>query len=178
MNISRISNDKIKIFLDPVDLNKLGINFNTFQDDKETAEIFLGNLLTVIDEFGLFHSQNKNIIVDVIESSSGNMTICFENETTKNEIKFTEVCYRFSNTDELIIFCKNIYEKFKSKIEKSELFFQNESYALILKLKYSKSTILSKNELNKGDLNTIAINKTREHGHLLTNTPFEKIISL
>lgn len=180
MKINRISDNKLNISLNAEDLHKVGITFDTFKNDKETAESFLINFLAVIDELGIFPSSGKKVIVDVIITKSGIMSIYFETESfPKKRCKnVTQACCCFSEHKKLIEFAKFVYENYNNKIRSAELYLLNGEYLLILSLDYAKSTILSKPQLKNSILDEIFINKIREYGQLLTRNPLEKIIIL
>lgn len=177
MNIRKITEKKVKITLSQEDMQKMGLTFEDLDSDEITARIFIGSLLKLMEETGIFKVKKGDIQVEITRKKSGDIVIiiCLINNFPENIWS----AYFFDDCEKLVEFCKNVlcdYNNYSKIISNSLLFQQGNFYILMVNFTidnntFAKNKVLSENSIT----DTVKIAKIKEYAKLISRTPLEKI---
>lgn len=178
MDIQPISNVCVKITVTEKEAAELGISFDSFEKENAETKAFLTYTLTILKETGVITLDSSSISVEVYEQEDKSLIIYISSQNARNTSDKIIQLTLFEN------FPQNFFDKIPpiinsvgEKISASELFWYNEKYFLIIKLKCSK-TFLRKNLPKASGMisNPIKTEKIREYGKLLSDSPIELFI--
>ena len=183
MNIRKVAENKVKITLSQEDMQKMGLTFEDLDSDEITARVFIGSLLKLMEETGIFKVEKGDIQVEITRKKSGDIVIiiCLINNFPENIWS----AYFFDDCEKLVEFCKNVlceynnyndYNNYSKIISNSLLFQQGNFYILMVNFTidnntFAKNKVLSENSIT----DTVKIAKIKEYAKLISRTPLEKI---
>lgn len=178
LNITRINKNKAKIYFTDKELKALNIPYKTFNENNYEAKLFIGNIITMLNELNILKINSGSITVDIVKKIGNGIIVYIDNDPCKR-LNETSSIYLFDNSFELVDFCRNESKIFQEYISSAELFLINNKYALLLTLITPKN-IYKKIQSHKkflGD-DEILANKIKEYGEKISDTPIQKITEL
>ena len=177
MNISKTDKNKAKIIFSDKELRSLDISYETFTNNEYAAKLFIGSIITMLNELDIIKINSGEIAVDIVKSPRNGITVYIESRPCKN--KEEELMYIFNSPSELIDFCKNQIVRFYEYICSSELYLYENSYILSISSNASKNAVSKIQSLKNYYGNTeILKGKIKEYGEKISNTPIKKILEL
>lgn len=162
MKFEKLNDDKIKITLDIIDLEKKNIDFNSFMaNSTESQELFMEMLDTAEKKLG-FNIENHKIIVEALALNNGEFIfiitrVLSEKKQLQNSnlhikrknsfINSKNYIYCFNSFNDFCDFCNSLPAKYTDSLSNSEndyaLYKYNCKYYLILN-KFNKSSNYSR----------------------------------
>ena len=118
MKIEKISDERIKVTLQPIDMKKLNISYESLSVDcPETNNIVWNILIKIAEETGI-NFNNCRLTIEVVRTAAGNCVLIINKKELQTRYKYkrkkyiretTEV-YRFECFEDIISFAKsNLY---------------------------------------------------------------------
>lgn len=118
MKIEKISDERIKVTLQPIDMKKWNITYESLSTDSpETNDMVWDIIVKIAEKTGL-DFKNCRLTIEVIRTLTGNCVLFISKKELsirykykrKNFLRETVAIYRFANFDDLINFSKsNLY---------------------------------------------------------------------
>lgn len=115
MKIEKISDERIKVTLQPIDMKKWNITYESLSTDTpETSDAVWNIILKITEETGM-DFKNCQVTIEVIRSQSGTCVLFISKKKLqtrykykrKNSVRETVAIYRFKDFDDIINFSKN-----------------------------------------------------------------------
>lgn len=179
MKISKLGENKVKVLLSEKDTQKLGISFDDIEEDEITAKIFIGSLLKLLRNVGMFDMQNGDVAVDIAQLPDNRLAVYITAEPDEQKKQCSAAVYFFDDSEKLCDFCRQNKKDLKEFISSSLLFEWGKSYVLLLNFNIDLQSS-SANELIKKEActNAITIGRIKERAKLISHAPLEKILAL
>ena len=174
MKIEKITDNKIRIFLNLDDLKAKNIDLHSFMSNSIESQSLFVDMLNEAEKTVGFYAKDSKVLIEALASTDGlfiftitkveedipkKRIIKIKRKTTNTNLK--KVIYKFDSFDEFCNFCtyinNSVFYKFNEVAKKTSLYSYKESYYLVI-----------------SDINT---NHQKINGFYATISEFAKIVN-
>lgn len=175
LDIQLISKSCARVTVTKREAEDLNIQFDTFQSRSPQTKAFLTYVLSVLTNIGIIGSPNDKITVEVFEQENSDMII-YVSASASEQQSAEQFALQTDDPELLFDYAKRTEKYYPSEINNAQLYSHRKKYFLIFSSTFPKKQLCKYLYTHESNLlSGIKVQKIKEHGTLLCNTPIEKL---